>query len=127
MIAQFSEYEPLDNVNINGAFTLGENIGDLGGVNVAYDGLMLLLQEHGDPGPIDGFNQDQRFFISWGTIWRTKMRDEALRTHLATAPHSPGMFRAFAPLLNIDAFYEAFNITENRELYKPQEERVVIW
>jgi putative endopeptidase len=127
MIEQYSEYEPLEGVNLNGAYNLGENIGDLGGVNVAYDGLQLHLEQHGDPGLIDGFTQDQRFFISWGTIWRIKFRDEALRTYIATAPHSPGMYRAFGPLVNIDAFYDAFNISEHHELYKPEEERVVIW
>jgi putative endopeptidase len=127
LVDQFNEYEPLEGVRINGTISLGENIGDLGGVNVAYDGLQLHLRKNGDPGLIDGFTQDQRFFISWGTIWRTKMRDEALRTHLATAPHSPGMFRAFAPLLNIDSFYEAFGITEEQKLYIPKEERILIW
>lgn len=127
LVEQFGEYEPLEGVRINGTISLGENIGDLGGVNVAYDGLQLHIAKHGDPGLIDGFNQDQRFFISWATIWRTKMRDEALRTHLATAPHSPGMFRAFGPLVNIDAFYNAFDITEEHRLYKPESERILIW
>lgn len=127
LIEQFNEYEPLEGVRINGSVSLGENIGDLGGVNVAYDGLQFHIQKNGDPGLIDGYTQDQRFFISWATIWRSKMRDEALRTHLATAPHSPGMFRAFAPLLNIDSFYEAFDITEEHKLYKPKNERVLIW
>jgi putative endopeptidase len=127
LVEQFNEYEPLEGVRINGTISLGENIGDLGGINVAYDGLQLHIQKNGDPGLIDGYTQDQRFFISWATIWRTKMRDEALRTHLATAPHSPGMFRAFAPLVNIDAFYEAFDITEEHKLYKPKSERILIW
>jgi putative endopeptidase len=127
LVEQFNEYEPLEDVRINGTISLGENIGDLGGINVAYDGLQLHIQKNGDPGLIDGYTQDQRFFISWATIWRTKMRDEALRTHLATAPHSPGMFRAFAPLVNIDAFYEAFDITEEHNLYKPENERILIW
>jgi putative endopeptidase len=127
LVEQYSSYEPLDGVFLNGAYNLGENIGDLGGVNVAYDGLQLHLQEHGDPGLIDGFTQEQRFFISWGTIWRIKFREEALRTYIATAPHSPGMYRAFGPLVNIDAFYDAFDITEEHEHYKPRERRAVIW
>ena len=127
LVEQFNDYEPLEGVHINGTISLGENIGDLGGINAAYDGLQLHIQKNGDPGLIDGFTQDQRFFISWATIWRTKMRDEALRTHLATAPHSPGMFRAFAPLVNINPFYEAFDITEENNLYKPENERISIW
>jgi putative endopeptidase len=127
LITQFGNYEALEGVKLNGRITLGENIADLGGVNVAYDGLKLHLQQHGDPGLIDGFTQQQRFFISWATIWRIKYRDEALRTHLATAPHSPGQFRAFGPLLNINAFYEAFDINENNKLYKPESKRAVIW
>lgn len=127
LIDQFSAYEPLEGVNVNGAFTLGENIGDLGGVNVAFDGLQRHLAEFGDPGPIDGFNQAQRFFISWATIWRTKYRDEFLKTQVNTDPHSPGMYRAIGPLVNVDAFYEAFNIREEDPLYKPENERVRIW
>ena len=84
LVAQFDEYEPLEGVNVNGTFTLGENIGDLGGVNVAYDGLQRHIAEHGDPGTINGYNQDQRFFISWSTIWRTKYRDEALKNQIDT-------------------------------------------
>lgn len=86
---QYSAIEVLDSVFINGKFSLGENIGDLGGVNAAYDGLQLHLEENGNPGLIDGFTPEQRFFMSWATVWRTKMRDEALRNalkHLLTLP-----------------------------------------
>ncbi len=127
LVAQYDAYEPIEGVRVNGTFTLGENIGDLGGVNVAYDGLKLHIAQNGDPGLIDGYTQAQRFFISWGTIWRTKIRDEALKTMIATDPHSPGMYRAIGPLVNVDAFYEAFEISENHKLYKPAHERVVIW
>lgn len=127
LAAQYDEYEPLEGVRVNGTFTLGENIGDLGGVNVAFDGLQRHIARHGNPGPIDGFTQEQRFFISWGVIWRTRYRDEALRNQIATDPHSPGMIRAFGPLVNVDAFYEAFDITKDSELYRPAEQRVRIW
>ncbi|CAM4089735.1 M13 family metallopeptidase [Gillisia hiemivivida] len=124
---QYSAIEVLDSVYINGKFTLGENIGDLGGVNAAYDGLQIHLKEHGNPGEIDGFSPEQRFFLSWATVWRTKMRDEALRNRIKTDPHSPGMYRAYVPLQNIDAFYEAFEITEGDKMYVKPENRVKIW
>ncbi|MHA6278775.1 M13 family metallopeptidase [Salinimicrobium sp. CAU 1759] len=124
---QYSAIEVLDSVFINGKFTLGENIGDLGGVNAAYDGLQIHLNEHGNPGKIDGFTPEQRFFMSWATVWRTKMREEALRNRIKTDPHSPGEFRAYVPLQNIDAFYEAFNIEERDAMYVKPENRVKIW
>lgn len=124
---QYSAIEVLDSVFINGKFSLGENIGDLGGVNAAYDGLQLHLEENGNPGLIDGFTPEQRFFMSWATVWRTKMRDEALRNALKTSPHSPGMYRAYVPLQNIDAFYEAFEIKEGDKMYVAPENRVRIW
>ncbi|MGK7395919.1 MAG: M13 family metallopeptidase [Candidatus Cyclobacteriaceae bacterium M3_2C_046] len=127
LISQYDNYEVLEGVNVNGTFTLGENIGDLGGVNVAYDGLKRHLKEHGDPGLIDGYNQDQRFFLSWGTIWRTKYRDETLKNQINTDPHSPGMIRAIGPLENVAAFYEAFNVNENSDMFKPASERIYIW
>jgi len=124
---QYSAIEVLDSVYINGKFTLGENIGDLGGVNAAFDGLQLHLKEHGNPGKIDGFTPEQRFFMSWATVWRTKMRDEALRNRIKTDPHSPGMYRAYVPLQNINAFYEAFDIKEGDKMYVAPENRVLIW
>ncbi|MFD1094346.1 M13 family metallopeptidase [Salegentibacter chungangensis] len=124
---QYSAIEVLDSVYINGKFTLGENIGDLGGVNAAYDGLQIHLKEHGSPGKIDGYTPEQRFFLSWATVWRTKMRDEALKNRIKTDPHSPGMYRAYVPLQNIDAFYEAFNIEKGDEIYVKPENRVKIW
>ena len=124
---QYSAIEVLDSVFINGKFTLGENIGDLGGVNAAYDGLQLHLAEHGNPGEIDGYTPEQRFFMSWATVWRTKMRDEALKNLIKTDPHSPGMYRAVVPLRNISAFYEAFDITEEDSMWLAPEERVLIW
>ena len=109
---QYSALEPLPGTHVDGKFTLGENIGDLGGVNAAYDGLQLYLKENGNPGLIDGYTPEQRFFISWSTIWRSKMRDEALKNQVKTDPHSPGMYRAYVPIQNVDAFYSAFNIKE---------------
>lgn len=127
LAAQYSRIEVLPEVFINGKFTLGENIGDLGGVNAAYDGLQLHLKEHGSPGLIDGFTPEQRFFMSWATVWRTKMRDEALKTRIKTDPHSPGMYRATQPLINMEVFYQAFDIKEGDQMYLAPEERVKIW
>ena len=124
---QYSKLEPLPGTFVDGKFTLGENIGDLGGINAAYDGLQLYLKENGNPGLIDGFTPEQRLFISWGTIWRSKMRDEAIKNQVKTDPHSPGMYRAYVPLLNLDAFYKAFDIKETDKLYTKPENRVKIW
>ena len=124
---QYSALEPLPGVFVDGKFTLGENIGDLGGVNAAYDGLQLFLKENGNPGLIDGYTPEQRFFISWGTIWRTKARDEAVRNQVKTDPHAPGHYRAYVPLQNVDAFYDAFDIKEGDSLYIKPEDRVKIW
>jgi putative endopeptidase len=127
LAAQFDKIEVLPNLFINGKFTLGENIGDLGGVNSAFDGLQLFLNKEGAIPDIDGFSQNQRFFISWATIWRTKMREEALRTRVMTDPHSPGMYRGYVPLQNVEAFYEAFNVREADQMYLSPEKRIKIW
>lgn len=124
---QYSALQPLPGTYVDGKFTLGENIGDLGGVNAAYDGLQLYLKQNGNPGLIDGFTPEQRFFISWATIWRTKMRDEAIKNQVKTDPHSPGMYRAYVPLQNVDAFYEAFGIKEGDGMYIAPDKRVKIW
>src|SRR5690554_153119 len=125
--AQYSEVNALPDVKLNGEFTLGENIGDLGGVNAAYDGLQLYLAENGRPENIDGFTPEQRFFMSWATVWRTKYTEDALRNQIKTDTHAPGMYRAVMPLQNIDTFYEAFNIVEEDKMYLAPEKRVKIW
>ena len=124
---QYSALQPLPGIFVDGKFTLGENIGDLGGVNASYDGLQLYLKENGNPGLIDGFTPEQRFFISWATIWRSKMRDEALKNQVKTDPHSPGMYRSYVPLQNIDSFYKAFAIKKGDKMYINPEQRIKIW
>ena len=124
---QYSALQPLPGTFVDGKFTLGENIGDLGGINAAYDGLQLYLKENGSPGLIDGFTPEQRFFMSWATVWRTKMRDEAVKTLVKTDPHSPGMYRAYVPLQNVDAFYKAFDIKAGDGMYIAADKRVKIW
>jgi putative endopeptidase len=127
LAAQYDAIEVLDSVFVNGKFTLGENIGDLGGVLGAYDGLQRLYKEIGRPEDIDGLTAEQRFFMSWATVWRTKQRDESLVNQVKTDPHTPGRWRATEPLKNVDAFYEAFNITEGDAMFVAPENRVRIW
>ncbi|OXA82681.1 endothelin-converting protein [Flavobacterium columnare NBRC 100251 = ATCC 23463] len=127
LASQYSALQPLPGIFVDGKFTLGENIGDLGGVNAAYDGLQLFLSKNGRPATIDGFTPEQRFFISWATIWRSKMRDEAIKNQVKTDPHSPGIYRAYIPLTNVDAFYQAFNIKEGDKLFVKPENRIKIW
>lgn len=127
LATQYDALEVLDSVYVNGKFTLGENIGDLGGVLGAYDGLQKYFAENGRPEDIDGFTAEQRFFMSWATVWRTKSRDEALRTQIKTDPHSPGKIRAIQPLLNVQEFYDAFDIKEGDKMYLTPAERVSIW
>jgi putative endopeptidase len=124
---QYDAIEVLDSVYVDGKFTLGENIGDLGGVLAAYDGLQRYYAENGRPEDVDGFTAEQRFFMSWATVWRTKQRDESLRTQVKTDPHTPGRWRATEPLKNVDAFYEAFDIIEGDPMYVAPADRVRIW
>lgn len=124
---QYSALEPVPGTFVDGKFTLGENIGDLGGINAAYDGLQLYLKENKNPGLIDGYTPEQRFFISWATIWRSKSRDEALKNQVKTDPHSPASYRGYVPLQNVDAFYDAFNIQANDGMYIQPDKRVKIW
>jgi putative endopeptidase len=126
--AQYESYTfpTLPDMRINARVAMGENIGDLGGLLVAHDAYRVSLG--GKPAPvIDGFTGDQRFFMGWGQVWRILWRDDALRQQLVNGPHSPGQIRAFAPLRNIDAWYEAFNVQPSDPLYIPPEERVRIW
>jgi predicted metalloendopeptidase len=124
---QYSALEPLPGIHVDGKFTLGENIGDLGGINAAYDGLQLYLKENGNPGLIDGYTPEQRLFMSWATVWRGKIRDEALKNQVKTDPHSPANYRAYVPLLNLDTFVEAFDIKEGDGMYIARDKRVRIW
>jgi putative endopeptidase len=124
---QYSALEPLPGIHVDGKFTLGENIGDLGGINAAYDGLQLYLKANPNPGLIDGYTPEQRFFISWATVWRTKMRDEAIKSQVKTDPHTPGMYRGYVPIQNVDAFYQAFDIKAGEGMYIAPEKRVKIW
>ena len=127
LASQYDSYEPVKGSFINGKFTSGENIGDLGGVAVAYTALQMYLKDKGDPGLISGFNQDQRFFMSWATVWRTKSTEKYMVNQVKTDPHSPGYFRAFGPLVNQDSFYKAFDVKPGDKLYRAPSERIKIW
>jgi predicted metalloendopeptidase len=124
--AEFESYDPLPGLKINGRQTMGENIGDLSGLAVAYHAYQISL--HGKEAPIiEGFTGSQRFFMGHAQVWRDKMRDEELRNRLLTDAHSPGMYRAFVPLTNFDAWYQAFNVGPGDKLYRPPQERVKFW
>ena len=124
--AQYSALMPIDSLHINGVLTMGENIGDLSGLAQAYRAYKISL--HGKEAPvIGGFTGDQRFFMGFAQIWRTKYRDAALRQQLLTDPHSPGTARAYVPLINNDAFQAAFNVQPGDKMYLPPEQRVKIW
>ena len=127
LAAQYNKYEPVKGTFVNGTFTNGENIADLGGVNISYDALQMYLKDHGNPGMISGYTQDQRFFMSWATVWRTLQKEAALINQIKTDEHSPGLYRAYGPLLNTEAFYKAFDVKEGDQLYKKPEDRVIIW
>ncbi len=127
LAAQYDKYEPVKGTFVNGTFTNGENIADLGGVNIAYDALQMYLKDKGNPGVINGFTQDQRFFLSWATVWRTKQTEKAAVSQVKVDPHSPGYFRAFGPLVNTEAWYKSFDVKEGDKLYKKPEERIKIW
>jgi putative endopeptidase len=123
---QYDAFEPIEGHHVNGELTMGENIGDLGGLNFALSAYKLSLKGKDAP-VIDGFTGEQRLFLSWGQIWRGKMRDEALINQLTTNPHSPSQYRANGIVRNVDAWYDAFDVKEGDALYLPPEERVKIW
>ncbi len=126
LVEQYNEFEVLSDLKVNGEFTLGENIGDLGGLSIAIKAYRLSL--NGEEGPMmDGFTARQRIFIGWAQGWCGKSRDEALRVQVSSDPHSPRDFRVNGVVRNVPEFYEAFNIKEGDALYLPPEKRVKIW
>ncbi len=124
---QFDSYEPVPGVHINGKLTMGENLGDLGGLEAAYAAWRRYVAQHGEPPVIDGFTGDQRFFIAYAQSWQTKAREGALRQQLLTDPHSPAEYRVNGIVRNVDAWYAAFNIKPGDKLYLPPEQRVHVW
>ena len=126
LAAQYDAINPIDDLHIDGRLTMGENIGDVSGLQQAYRAYRISL--HGKEAPvIDGFTGDQRFFLGFAQVWRTKTRDAALRQQLHNDPHSPGMARAFVPLTDNDAFMKAFNVKPGDKMWRDPADRVKIW
>jgi putative endopeptidase len=126
LIAQYDEFKPFDDLAVNGEFTQGENIGDLGGIAIGL--LAYKMSRNGEEPPvIDGFTGTQRVFIGFAQVWRGIIRDEELRRRIATDPHSPAVYRTNGPVRNVPEWYEAFGVKETAALYLPPEERVKIW
>lgn len=123
---QYSQFEPVPGYFIDGRFTLGENIGDVGGLSLAYRAYRMAL--NGEEAPvIDGLTGDQRFFLAWAQVWQRKYREDALIQRLTTDPHSPSEFRVNGVVRNFDEWYDAFDVQEGDALYLPPEERIRIW
>jgi endothelin-converting enzyme/putative endopeptidase len=126
LVSQYDAYQPLPGVNLNGKFTLGENIGDLGGLSVAYTAYKLSLDGKKSP-VIDGYTGEQRFFIGWGQVWRRKYREAEMRKRVKTDPHSPSQYRCNGIVSNLDGFYEAFDVQPGAPMYLAPDKRVRIW
>jgi len=126
LVKQYDEFSPLPGFEVNGRLTLGENLGDLAGLSIAYRAYKMSLD--GRPAPvIDGLTGDQRFFMGWAQIWREQIRDEYLKQLLVTAAHPPGKYRANGPVSSVPAFYEAFDLKPGDGLFRTPEQRVRIW
>jgi endothelin-converting enzyme/putative endopeptidase len=124
---QYGQYEALPGLKVNGQLTLGENIGDLGGLEMAYAAYRRHIAKHGEPAVIDGLTGDQRFFLAFAQAWRQQNREGATRQQVLTDPHSPAEFRANGTVRNMDAWYKAFDVKPGDKLYLPPEQRVRIW
>jgi putative endopeptidase len=126
LIKQYDGYEPVKGFHVNGALTIGENIADLGGLTIAEKAYQLSLG--GAPAPtIDGFSGDQRLFMGWAQVWAEKDRDESLINQLKSDPHSPGEFRANGVVVNVPAWYAAFDVKQGDKMFKPETQRITIW
>jgi endothelin-converting enzyme/putative endopeptidase len=125
--AQYDAFSPYPGVHVNGRLTMGENIGDLSGIEAAYAAYKKYTEKHGEPSLIDGLTGDQRFFIAYAQVWQQKQREDAERQQILTNPHSPGKYRVNGVVHNVDAWYKAFNVQPGDKLYLPPEQRVHIW
>jgi putative endopeptidase len=123
---QFDAYTVLDTIHVIGKLTMGENIGDLGGLNAAYTAFKMTKQGQSEE-KIDGFTPDQRFFLSWAQVWRGNILPETAAQLIKTDPHSPGPYRTIGAPVNMDAWYKAFNVKPGDKLYKKPEDRIRMW
>ena len=123
---QFDAYTVLDSLHVNGKLTLGENIGDLGGLNAAYEAFKMTAQGKKN-NKIDGFTPDQRFFLAWAQVWRSNTLKERKAQLILTDPHAPAEYRTISAPVNMDAWYKAFNVKPGDKLYKKPEDRIKIW
>lgn len=126
VIDQYNQFTVLDSVHVKGALTVGENTADIAGIAIAYDAFKLTEQGRSNE-KLDGFTPDQRFFISIARIWRVKTTDDFLRNYVNTNPHSPARWRVNGPLMNFTPFYNAFDVKPGDKMYKPENERIVVW
>ena len=126
VVAQYNAFTVLDTLHVNGRLTLGENLADLGGLNVAYAAFKKTKEGQSNK-KIDGFTPDQRFFLSWAQVWRSSQRPQLAAQRLLTDPHSPEQYRANAPVTNIDAWYAAFNVRPGNKMYKKPDDRIRVW
>jgi endothelin-converting enzyme/putative endopeptidase len=127
LVKQYDSYEPIPGVHIKGQLTLGENLGDLGGLEVAYSAYRRYVAAHGEPPVINAMTGDQRFFIAYGYSWQRKNREGALRAQLLTDEHSPAEYRVNGVVRNMDEWYKAFDVKPGDKMYLPPAERVRIW
>ena len=129
LIGQYDVLEPMQapGHHVNGSLTIGENIGDLGGLAIAYQAFQIAQQDGAGTGLLDGYTPEQRLFLSWGAVWQAKIRTEMLLQRMATDPHSPAEFRCNQIVRNLDEFYAAFDVTESDALWLDEDQRVKIW
>ena len=127
LVKQYDAFEPIPGMHIKGQLTLGENLGDLGGLEVAYAAYRRYVADHGEPPVIGGLTGDQRFFIAYGYSWQSKFREGVVRERLLTDPHSPAKYRVNGVVRNMDAWYRAFAVQPGDKLYLPPDQRIRIW
>ncbi|MFL6737034.1 MAG: M13-type metalloendopeptidase, partial [Sphingomonas sp.] len=127
LVAQYDGFKPFPDLALNGKLTLGENIGDLSGVEAAYAAYKKYTAKHGEPPVIDSLTGDQRFFIAYAQAWQEKQREDAERQQIITNEHSPGKYRVNGVVRNVDAWYKAFNVQPGDKMYLAPNERVHVW
>ncbi|MFM7520559.1 MAG: M13-type metalloendopeptidase, partial [Planctomycetota bacterium] len=126
LVEQFNAFQPLEGRSVNGELTLGENIADLSGLAVSYKAYQL-AKAGKEPEKVSGWSGNQLFFVGWSRVWQRKYREAELVKRLLTDPHSPSQYRANGPVMNLDAFHDAFGVKEGDALWKPTSARIRIW